>query len=966
MAQETEVQRKLLAALKDRDRRLSVAWDDATGVVTHLSGALSEAQGGDPIEIARAFLTQHQALFGIEEAGRDLGRATVKTDPYGWHHVAFQQQVSDVPVWSGVVQVHMSGKGAVRSVSSDYKPRATVDPVPALGPGEAVSLAAKEIGIDEQAKPMREPYLVVYIYEGESHLVWSFSLRGWDVGLGGKTREPASWLCFVDAHDGKLIAHFNQIATHVAPTGEGESVNNPPNLTQTTKTFPVSHTHGPDRYRLQDSTRHIDVYDADGDIPSGWAGAITGNLSEDDNDDWDTTTGWNSADHTQRILCQSAEVDALDYLARVFDYYTAKFGRNSLDGAGMTIRAYAHVRTLDEDGNTIAYNNAYWDPNNEWLVFGDGEYTGIYGAYGDLTFFSGALDVVAHEYAHGVTYFEIQTAGGANYGFIYSGESGATSEAFSDIFAAFIEGDWRQGDKVVVGAPDAAGHMWRDLANPTRGLAYDPTDTINQFLAKGVPQPDHYEIRYQGTGELRRRPHQQQYHHLCLLSGDPRGRQPPPAGRTPEGVRVYRKDRLGIGMEHAEQIFYLALTNYFNGAPGSGDNRDATFREVRQAVLDACDQLRIDNQHGVDQCDWNTLNTAFYAVGLHPVGEHYGPDPMITPWGIWTGDTPHYKSPDVWCEDGGGGHVNAEKATVNDLVAQVHNIGDQAADGVTVRFFYSPCNAGYHHEDFKQIDEVLVDLAAGETRAVHVDWDLTDLTEDFGGLWPQPISDFDHFCVRVEIITNVENDVNTCNNMAQHNFFDVITHQGAVPETAMIIANPDKELQAKVTLEIEKTLPSGWQVLFDGRRVPRAIGLKGGEKRVVKVSVSVPVGPLIQAPIDGFLEGKLGGHTRGLIEGKLDQVVFNLRSRRFQGRVVGAFNGSFRAQAQLDGRILDRETGEFAGKLRGTAADPESGKVLELEGEVSGRLTPKRRVSVGGRINDRAIGGVDLNLIIKR
>ena len=135
---------------------------------------------------------------------------------------------------------------------------------------------------------------------------------------------------------------------------------------------------------------------------------------------------------------------------------------------------------------------------------------------------------------------------------------------------------------------------------------------------------------------------------------------------------------------------------------------------------------------------------------------------------------------------------------------------------------------------------------------------------------------------------------------------------------------------------------------------------------MVKVSVSVPVGPLIQAPIDGFLEGKLGGHTRGLIEGKLDQVVFNLRSRRFHGRVVGAFNGSFQAQAQLDGRILDRETGEFAGKLRGTAANPESGKVLELEGEVSGRLTPKHHLSVGGRINDRAIGGVDLNLIIKR
>ena len=231
-----------------------------------------------------------------------------------------------------------------------------------------------------------------------------------------------------------------------------------------------------------------------------------------------------------------------------------------------------------------------------------------------------------------------------------------------------------------------------------------------------MPQPDHYEIRYQGTGDYGGvHINSSIITYACYLATH--GGVSHRAGRTPEAVRVYRKDRQGIGMEHAEQICYLAVTNYFNGAPGVGDNRDATFSEVRQAVLDACDQLRIDNQHGVDQCDWNTLNTAFYAVGLHPVGEHYGPDPMITPWGIWTGDDSTYKSPDVWCEDAGRGPRQRREGDGERLVAQVHNIGDQAANGVTVRFFYSPCSFGYHHEDFKQIDEVLVDLAAGETRA---------------------------------------------------------------------------------------------------------------------------------------------------------------------------------------------------------------------------------------------------------
>ena len=150
--------------------------------------------------------------------------------------------------------------------------------------------------------------------------------------------------------------------------------------------------------------------------------------------------------------------------------------------------------------------------------------------------------------------------------------------------------------------------------------------------------------------------------------------------------------------------------------------------------------------------------------------------------------------------------------------------------------------------------------------------------------------------------------------------------------------------------------------------MPRTIALRRGEKRVVKVGVAVPVQPLIQAPIDGFLQGELGGHTRGLIEGRLDETDFNLRSLSFQGKVVGVFKGRVvaRMQARLEARILDRETGEFEGKLRGTARESKSGKTLELDGTVSGRLNPERRVSVGGRINGRSVGGVDLNLVIKR
>jgi len=964
MLQGTAVQNRLLRALRSRDPELRAIWRPDGRAVAHLSGTLSEAQAGAPAEIARSFLRENQALFGFKATDKELGAAQDKTDWHGWHHVTLQQRVGEVPVWSSVVQVHLSEKGAVHSVRSSYRPRIKVDPVPAVKSQDAVRIAAREEGTKAKSKPVRKPHLVIYVYEGKPHLAWVLELRGWDRDISGKTSQPASWLCFVDAHKGELIARFNQIVTHQAPIGLGQSVNNPPLLDQTTKVLRVSHIHSPSlKYRLQDTTRRIETYDAagaDGD-------AIKGDLSEDDGGDWYTTTGWNSTDHAKRLNCQSAQVDAHDHLGRVYDYFMAKFGRSSLDGAGMTIRAYVHVRTHDDHGNTLAYNNAYWDPNGQRLVFGDGTYSGVW-AWDDLTFFSGALDVVAHEYTHGVTHHEIRDADGDARGFTYSGEAGATSEAFSDIFGAFVDRDWRSGDQIVVGLLTAAGHVWRDMADPTRGLAYDPTDTMLQFLAKGLPQPDHYDIRYQGPKDGE---HDYGGVHVncgilnfaCYLATH--GGVSHRAGRTPEAISVYRSDRLGISVEHAEQIFYLALTEYFDGSPGNGDNRDATFRDMRQAVLDACDQLRRGNKYGVDQCDWNTLNTAFYAVGLHPAGEHYGPDPMITPWGVCTGSGAPYQSPDVWVEDSAGAHTLARKGIVNRLVARISNIGDQPANGVRVRLSYAPFGFGYAHEDFRQIDEVKVSLPAGDTSTVSVNWDLTNLTDNFGGKWPRPVGDFEHFCVRVALLTDPGNDVNTCNNEAQHNFVNVHAHEGALPETLMVIANPFREHSAKVRFILETTVQPKCRVLLNKRPIPKALVLKPGEKRAVKLRIKMPNKPAHLPPTDGFVTGELQGAMPGKFDGQLDEVTFDAGKLTFLGIVRGTFEGPVpcRLQAEIDARIVDSGAGCFEGKLRGAVYELKTGKRSELEGQAVGRFTPRWQVSLGARMNRKHAGGVTVNVV---
>lgn len=128
-----------------------------------------------------------------------------------------------------------------------------------------------------------------------------------------------------------------------------------------------------------------------------------------------------------------------DSAGAVYDYYRGAFARDSLDGAGMPLQ----VSVLQG----AHYPNAYW--NGSRAIFGDGDdrRTGPFGL---------GLDVVAHELTHGISE--------PIFGISYADEPGALDEAYSDIFAALIDGaNWEIGEKVVLG-----GGALRSLADPTR------------------------------------------------------------------------------------------------------------------------------------------------------------------------------------------------------------------------------------------------------------------------------------------------------------------------------------------------------------------------------------------------------------------------------------------------------------------------------------------------------------------
>jgi Zn-dependent metalloprotease len=101
-----------------------------------------------------------------------------------------------------------------------------------------------------------------------------------------------------------------------------------------------------------------------------------------------------------------------DASGSVYDMYFNEFSRDSLDGAGMKLKATVHHRK--------SYNNAFW--NGEQMAYGDGDGR-IFRTFAEPS-------VIGHEMSHGI----VQFSGGL----IYRGQSGALNESFADVFGSMM------------------------------------------------------------------------------------------------------------------------------------------------------------------------------------------------------------------------------------------------------------------------------------------------------------------------------------------------------------------------------------------------------------------------------------------------------------------------------------------------------------------------------------------------
>ncbi len=344
---------------------------------------------------------------------------------------------------------------------------------------------------------------------------------------------------FVDALTGEIVDDQNRIEFNNTPATAITQYNgNRPIMTYSTGNV----------YALREANRgqgcSIQTYNMH-------SGVIFGNAT----DFIDSNTVWNNVNTDRDEFATDAHWAA----EKSYDFYDSIFGRNSIDGSGITLRIYAHY------GNN--YPNALWDGTN--VCLGDN-----YDNAGSLPFTT--IDMVGHEITHGLTHY--CSALGAQ-----GSEAAAINEGFSDCMAIAIRQfakpsaniNWLFGDQI-------GWVAYRRINNPNLSLQASP-DTYLGANWDSVFQEEHRNSSV--------------FSHCFYLVT---------AGGTGTNDIGNTFSVTGIGLDKATRIWFRANEIYFTPT--------TNYYEARAYTIQAAIDL-----YGQCSNEVHQVMNAWYAVGIGPM-----------------------------------------------------------------------------------------------------------------------------------------------------------------------------------------------------------------------------------------------------------------------------------------------------------------------------------------------------------
>ena len=353
----------------------------------------------NPLQAAQTFVRTYSTIFGA--AAADLSaEKPVRALKGGWT-VRFGQDHRGVAVANAGLVVRLDNRSRVMAATGKLVPsiRTSVEAIvrPTAATTTAVAKAGKDWRVSQKRVSARGASIAIY-----------------DPSLLGRAAKPSPRLAWQVRVSGESDADVRAADVYVdALTGKALAA--------------VALTESALDRRICDNQNIVDApatCDANAVLSEG--GDATGNQQVD---------------------------DAYGLLGQIYDFYNNRFERDSIDGAGIGLRAVVRYCAVTAD---CPSRNASWNNVTHTMTFGDGYVVD---------------DVTSHEMTHGVT--------AAMSGLVYADQSGAINESISDVFGEFLDlsngfGSDRASDRWLVGE-DLPGGAIRSMSNP---VLYDQPDSM--------------------------------------------------------------------------------------------------------------------------------------------------------------------------------------------------------------------------------------------------------------------------------------------------------------------------------------------------------------------------------------------------------------------------------------------------------------------------------------------------------
>jgi thermolysin len=368
-------------------------------------------------------------------------------------HERFAQRYADLPVFGAQV-VRQVENGQVHSVFGRTYEGVRVSTDARISAADASHLAVETVG--PAAAAFENPTLGILPSGNHYALAWRVAVRG-----------PRSIDdIFVDADTGVILKRRSRIRSQFQDIGIGRGVFGDEKKVVGRRGVTGFETHDPLRPA---PTRTFDFVGSPSRLVAFLQTGILnpGDIGRDGDNVWE----------------DGALVDAHVYSGFAYDYFFKRYARRGIDDADGVVNVVVHpLRREDEeeydpDDVDLFINNALY-LGSRHLMFGDGD-----GRL--LDYLAAGLDVVAHEWAHGVTEY------GAD--LIYEDEPGALNESFSDIMGAAAEfmfqeaGSGRQRADWLIGEDVAkTGGPPRSMSDPASGFDAFGLPAENAAIKSGI------------------------------------------------------------------------------------------------------------------------------------------------------------------------------------------------------------------------------------------------------------------------------------------------------------------------------------------------------------------------------------------------------------------------------------------------------------------------------------------------